>query len=185
MNQDDKQIIENYLNGDALSFEKILNKYLKPIYNFLYQFVNDVSQAEDLTQETFIKAWKNIRKFDRSKNFKIWLFTIAKNTAFDYLKKKKTIPFSYFEDSEGNNYLEGIPEESILLNEIAEQKELIEKLEIKLNQIPEHYRVILKLHYQEDFSLSEIAEILGRPYNTIKVYRQRALSKLRKVLLEE
>lgn len=185
MNQDDKQLIADYLNGDDSAFEALLNKYLKPIYNFLYQLTNNVPQTEDLTQETFIKAWKNIRKFDQSKSFKTWLFTIAKNTAFDYLKKKKTIPFSFFEDSDGNNKLEEISEESILVDELMEKKDLAENLEAKLKRIPEQYGIILKLRYKEDFSLGEIAEILGKPYNTIKVYHQRALARLKKALFEE
>lgn len=185
MNQNDEQLIVDYLNGDDSAFEMLLNKYLKPIYNFLYQFTNNASQTEDLTQETFIKTWKSIYKFDPGKNFKTWLFTIAKNTAFDYLKKKKTIPFSYFENSEGNNKLEEIPEDSVSIAEIIEQQELAEKLEIKLKQVPEQYRLILNLRYKEDFSLGEIAEILGKPYNTIKVYHQRALARLKKAFLEE
>ncbi len=186
MNQNnDEQLIADYLNGDDFTFETLLNKYLKPIYNFLYQFTNNVPQTEDLTQETFIKAWKNIKKFDQTKSFKTWLFTIAKNTAFDYLKKKKTIPFSYFEDSEGNNSLEEISEESASIDEIVEQKELAKKLDSKLKLIPEQYRIILKLRYKEDFSLGEISKILGKPYNTIKVYHQRALARLKKTILEE
>lgn len=184
MNKDDEQLISDYLNGNASAFEALVGKYLKPIYNFLYQFTNNIPQTEDLTQETFIKAWKNIRKFDQSKSFKTWLFTVAKNTAFDYLKKKKTIPFSYFEDFDGNNSLEEISEKSISIDKIIDQRELIENLEFHLKHIPEQYRIILKLRYKEDFSLSEISEILGRPYNTVKVYHQRALAKLKKAFLE-
>jgi RNA polymerase sigma-70 factor, ECF subfamily len=184
MNQNDEQLILDYLNGDDSAFEELLKRYLKPIYNFLYQLTGNTAQAEDLTQETFVKAWKNIRKFDKAKSFKTWIFTIAKNTAFDYFKKKKTIPFSYFEDLEGNNKLEEISEEAVLLDEIMERRDLAEKLESMLRKIPEQYSIILRLHYKEDFSLGEIAEILGKPYNTIKTYHQRALTRLKKVLLE-
>ena len=94
-------MIAEFLQGSGESFESLVNRYLKPIYNFLYQFTQDADSLNDLTKETFIKAWKNIRSVDPQKNFHTGLFTIAKNTAYDFLKKKKTVPFSDFIDDEG------------------------------------------------------------------------------------
>lgn len=197
MRQNDEKLVKDYLEGNELAFEQLLKKYLKPIYNFLYRLTGNAAQAEDLTQVAFVKVWKNIRKFNpqkshftalrdrQNKSFKAWLFTIAKNTAFDWLKKRKSIPFSYFENEEGNNKLEEIAEDSILPSEIMERKDLAKELETKLKQIPEKYGIILELRYKEDFTLGEIAEILGKPYNTIKVYHQRALISLKKAFLEK
>jgi RNA polymerase sigma-70 factor, ECF subfamily len=194
MDNQDKKIVSDYLAGREDNFQKLVSKYLRPIYNFLYQFTKDKTQADDLTQETFIKAWKNLKRFDQSKSlapygtggshsgFKTWLFTIAKNTAFDYFKKKKTISFSNFVDEEGNNKLENISDDNILPDEILNRKNIAEELEGKLQELPEHYRLILTLHYKEDFSLSEIAEILKIPYNTVKSQHQRGLLKLRRLL---
>ncbi|MFA6919366.1 MAG: sigma-70 family RNA polymerase sigma factor, partial [Patescibacteria group bacterium] len=92
----DEQLVQQYLSGDEKSLEVLIQKYLKPIYNFVYRYVGDMANAEDLTQEVFVKVWKNIKKFDRKKSFKTWIFCIAKNTAFDYLRKKKSIPLSNF-----------------------------------------------------------------------------------------
>lgn len=185
MAENDEQLVMDYLGGNGFAFELLLKKYLKPIYNFLYQLTGDAVQAEDLTQITFVKAWKNIRKFNPKKNFKTWLFTIAKNTAYDYFKKKKSLLFSFFENSEGYNKLEEIAEDKILPDEILERKDLAKELEIKLKQIPEKYRIILTLRYKEDFSLQEIAEILNAPYNTIKSQHQRALVAMREAILNE
>jgi RNA polymerase sigma-70 factor, ECF subfamily len=178
---EDKQLIENFLAGDDSAFEALVKKYLKPVYNFLYHFVSDREALDDITQETFIKAWKHIEKFDREKNFKVWIFSIAKNTAFDWLKKKKTIPFSTFTDDEGNNMLENIGDDSIFPEELLNRKDSAKILEEKLKKIPDIYRVILVMHYKEDFSLQEIAKILGKPYNTIKSQHQRGLMKLKKL----
>jgi RNA polymerase sigma-70 factor (ECF subfamily) len=175
-------LIEKTLSGDEAAYSAIVKTYLKPVYNFVYRLVNDRDTAEDLAQETFVKAWKNIHHFDMGKNFRTWLFTIAKNTTFDYLKKKKEIPFSTFADEEGESWLENIADENILPDEILERSDLAEELEKILEKIPVHYRAILLLHYKEDLSLHEIAEILGEPYNTIKSRHQRGLGKL-KVLL--
>ncbi len=183
--EEDNVWVNACLEGDEFAFKKLLDKYLRPIYGFLYYLTGDATQIEDLAQETFVKAWKNLSKFDQSKNFKTWLFAIAKNTALDWLKKKKTTPFSFFSDEEGNNKLESIAEDSVLPGEILERKDAVREMENLLDRIPEKYRVILILHYKESFSLSEIAKILDKPYNTVKAYHARALSQLKKAFLDK
>jgi len=181
---DDKKLVSDFLKGDESSLSKLVSKYLKPIYNFIYRFLNDAPATDDLAQTTFVKAWKNINKFDQSKNFKTWIFTIARNTVYDYLRKKKTIPFSKFIDSEGNNKLDNIGEKELLPDEILMKKDIAKEVEEKLNGMPELYRAILTMHYKDDFSLTEIAEILDIPYNTVKSRYSRALKKLKKAILE-
>lgn len=195
----ENRIIEKILSGDEEAFAEIVKIYLSQIYNFLYRLAGDRDAAEDLTQEAFVKAWKNINKFDPRRKrslapyrtegsgsgFKTWLFTIAKNTAFDWLKKKKEIPFSTFTDEEGESWLENLADENILPDEILERKNIAEELDEILQKLPPHYRAILLLHYKEDFSLHEIAEILGESYNTIKSRHQRGLVILKKILLDK
>jgi RNA polymerase sigma-70 factor (ECF subfamily) len=180
--EEDKQLVKEFLDGNDYSFEKLLGKYLKPVFNFIYQMAGDFTVSEDLVQEAFIKAWKNIKKFDLNRSFKTWIFTIAKNTAYDYFKKKKTIPFSNFIDEEGNNRLENMSDGNILPDEILERKNIAEELGKKINEVPQHYRIILLLRYKEDLSLQEISEILEKPYNTIKSGHARALKNLKKLI---
>lgn len=184
MISEDNQLVEKFFSGDEKSFSQLVKKYLQPVYSFLYYFTQDRAVLDDLTQETFIKAWKNLRKFDQEKSFKTWIFAIAKNTAYDHFKKKKTLPFANFMDEEGKNKLENISDESIWPDEILERKDIAKELEKKLGEIPEDYRIILILHYKEDFSLQEISEILNKPYNTIKSSHKRGLEKFRKLLVE-
>jgi RNA polymerase sigma-70 factor (ECF subfamily) len=178
-NQADRELIEKNLDGDGSAFSELVGRYLKPVYNFLFTLTGDQSTLDDLTQITFIKAWKNIHSFDESKSFKTWLFTIAKNTAYDHLKKKKTVPFSAFADEEGRNILEEINEDKPLPDEILERADLSQEIEKKLEEIPARYRMLLLLHYKDDFSLQEISQILEKPYNTIKSQHSRALQSLR------
>jgi RNA polymerase sigma-70 factor, ECF subfamily len=183
MLKNDAQLIKDYLAGDESAFSELVKKYLKPVYNFLYQVTNgDVSILDDLTQITFLKAWKNIKKFDTSRNFKTWIFTIARNTAYDYFKKKKTIPFVSFIDEDGNNKLENISDGEILPPELLEKADSAKALEEALAQIHGRYRVILNMHYKEDLSLQEISEVLKVPYNTVKSQHQRGLLALRQIL---
>jgi RNA polymerase sigma-70 factor, ECF subfamily len=182
MNPNEKEIIERHLGGDEAAFSEIVKIYLRPIYNFIFRFVNDRDMAEDLAQETFVKAWKKMKQYNAERNFKTWIFTIAKNTTFDWFKKKKEVPFSRFIDEEGENWLENIEDENFLPDEVLERKNIAEELEKILEKIPLHYRVILILQYKEDFTLHEIAEILDEPYNTIKSRHRRGLEKLNKFL---
>src|SRR4030042_2442046 len=108
MDASDNNLVEEYLNGREEAFAELLKKYLGPVYNFLYRITNNKEAAEDISQDAFFKVWKNLKRFDQNRNFKTWLFAIAKNTAFDWLKKKKELPFSLFADDEGNNRLEEI-----------------------------------------------------------------------------
>ena len=181
----DKQLIEKFLKGNEPAFELLLKKHLKSVYNFLCRLTIDKAAAEDLTQETFVKIWKNLHRYDNSKNFKVWLFAIAKNTAFDFLRKKKSLPFASFTNGSGYNKLEEISEDKIIPEEMLEREVLSGEIEKKLNKLPSLYKVILLLHYQDDFSLQEIAMILERPYNTIKSQHQRALFRLKKTFLED
>src|SRR5579864_3367577 len=101
----DHELVKQYLKGDEKSLEVLVAKYLNPIYRFVYSYVKDQQTAEDITQDVFLKVWKNAKKVDKNKNFKSWIYTIAKNTALDFLKKKKSIPFSSFEDADSKNLL--------------------------------------------------------------------------------
>ncbi len=180
----DKQLIEDFLAGDDASFELLVKKYLKPAYNFLYRLTGgDVALTDDLTQEAFLKAWKNIKRYDLEKNFKVWIFTIAKNNARDAWKRKKTLPFVLFENSDGYNKLDEVAEEKPLPDEILERIESAGELDVKLKKLPKKYQAILLMRYKDDLSVAEIAEVLSIPYNTVKSQHQRALGLLKNELL--
>lgn len=185
MHPTDTELIERHKEGDTEAFPLLMKQSLKPIYHFAFQFTHDEASAQDITQETFIKAWKHLDRFDPEKKWRTWIFAIAKNTAYDYLKKKKTLPFSSFENDEGDNLIEAIDDEKLLPDALLEKKEIAAMLDRALRGIPLPSREILILKYLEDFSLEEIADILGEHYNTVKSRHSRALRKLKQVLLTE
>ena len=90
----DEKLVQIYLKGDGKALEELVRRYLSLIYNFSRRYNGDADNVSDIAQEVFVKVWKNLKKFDKSKNFKLWIFTIAKNTALDWLKKKNAVPFS-------------------------------------------------------------------------------------------
>jgi len=184
-NTEDIQFIAKFNAGDAKSLEFLIQKYLKSIYNFFYRHLNNSQDAEDLTQQTFLKTWKNLDKFDTRLNFKVWLFSIAHNSLIDFFKKKKTIPFSEFTDDEDNNpVIENIQDPEPLPSQLFCDPNLAQKLETALEKIPSKYKEILLLRYFEEFSFNEIAQTLKEPLNTIKSRHRRALERIRKEILE-
>jgi RNA polymerase sigma-70 factor, ECF subfamily len=185
MDPDDKELIARYLGGDDQAFEQLLKRYLSVVYNFIFQMTRDRAAVDDLTQETFIKVWKHLARFDRKKSFKAWIFTIAKNTTYDFLKKKRTLPFSYFDDGTGDNRWEVADEKIILPDELLKREDATRELDAALDRMPVLYRTLLSLVYREDFSLQEISEIFGEPYNTIKSRHNRALKRLKKEMLTD
>ncbi|MFA5095492.1 MAG: sigma-70 family RNA polymerase sigma factor [Candidatus Paceibacterota bacterium] len=188
-NEDDEEIIALYKNGDQEAFKGLISRYSSPLYNFTAR-LTDKNNASDVVQETFIKVWKNLHKFDPSKaSFKTWIFTIAKNTATDFLRKKKSLSFSDMEESinkDGseniNSFSENIPDEELIPDEALQKLQDSMLLNKVLDKLPIHYKTILVLHYQEDMTFDEIGKVLDKPLNTVKSQHHRAIVLLRKMI---
>jgi len=173
----DSEIIQQYLKGDEQSLEVLIKKYLKPIYGFIYKNVGDVAAAEDITQEVFVKIWKNLKKFDQNKEFKPWLFQIAKNASIDYLRKKKTIPFSRFENEKGQNVLtENMKDETPNLLEVLNNKKT---LTMVMETLSEKDQKLIKLRHTDGLSFKEIADTMQESINTIKSRYRRIIINLK------
>ena len=184
MDYSNEQLIVNYLKGDEKSLEILIENHLKPIYGFVYRYVNNSQEAEDITQEVFLRTWRNLKKFNHKKgNFKTWIFTIARNAALDFLKKKKVASFSDFVNEEGESALvETLADPNPLLNEILERAEDAKNFNLILGKLPVAYQTLLSFYYNEQFNFREIAEVLNEPINTIKSRHRRAILMLRKLL---
>jgi len=177
---EDQELVKKFLTfDDEGALQTLIRRYLQPIYNFVYSSVRDRHQAEDITQDVFIKAWAHLKNFDQSKSFKVWIYTIAKNSVYDFLRKKKTIPFSLLEE-EGQIYeiadVEPLPDK--ILRDADEGK----KLNAALEKLPLNYRDLIVLYYQNGFNFREIAEILKTSVNTVKSRHLRAIAMLKKIL---
>jgi RNA polymerase sigma-70 factor (ECF subfamily) len=166
-----------------MDIELIINRYLKPIYNYAFRITGNKSEAEDITAEVFVKVWKNLKKVDENKNLKVWIFAITRNTAIDSLRKRKNISFSQI-DSPAGEFEENIADIEPLPDEIFLRKELAKELETALSKIRPDFREIILLHYTEGLTFEEISEIVSKPLNTVKSHHLRALSALRKLLTQ-
>jgi len=179
----DKKLICDYLAGDEKSFEVLVKRYLRPIYSFIYRYVGSAQDAEDIAQDVFVRIWRHIKKFDQKRSFKTWVFSIAKNACIDFLRKKKTIPFSRFEKENGENaLLETLADSSPLPDELLERKGIGEIFKKAMESLSPKYRMVVFLRYNDHFTFREIAEIFGEPLHTIKSRHRRALILLKKLL---
>ena len=174
----DKELIERYLKGDEKSLEILIQNYLKVIYSFIFKFVLCQQDAEDLTQEVFLKMWRNLKKFKKEKNFKSWLFTIAKNTCFDFLRKKKKNLALNLEN------LEIIADFAPSFIEELEKENWAEKIKREIKKLPFKMQKVLDLYYNFGLNFREISEILKEPVNTIKSRHNRAIYKLKKSIFQ-
>ena len=177
----DKNLIQQYLKGDAKSLEILISRYLKMIYSFVYKNVGSQPEAEDITQEVFVRVWKNLKKFDWNKAFKPWIFQIAKNASIDFLRKKRSIPFSRFENEKGQNALvENIVAAPANLIENFSDKRVLAGAAFGLNEKEK----VINLRHNEGMSFKEIADIFNESINTVKSRYRRTLAVLRKNIKE-
>ncbi|MCX6736559.1 MAG: sigma-70 family RNA polymerase sigma factor [Candidatus Parcubacteria bacterium] len=183
MDLEDKQLIKNYLAGDKEALEILIDRYLKSVYNFVFRLCSNPQEASDITQETFIKAWKHLKKYNRKLNFKTWLFAIARNTTIDHLRKKKNIVFSDLENAEGDSFLDSIPSQELLPDALFEKKELNKLLNKALDQLSYNYKTVVLWHLSEGMTFEEISQILKKSVNTVKSQYRRALAILKKYLV--
>ena len=187
----DEEIIILYKEGNKEVFKELIDKYTTPLFNFTAR-LTDKDNAHDIVQDVFIKIWKKLNSFDTSKSsFKTWIFTVTKNSIIDFWRKNK-IPGGLkkilsFSDLEKNNddysFSENIKDESILPDKALQKVEDKEFLNKSIDKLPENYKTVLILHYQEEMTFMEIGEILNKPLNTVKSYHQRAVAELRKTIL--
>ena len=184
MDRTDEQLVADYLAGEEGAFSELVERHLKTVYSFVARFVGDTHEAEDIVQETFLKAWKSAKQYrQESSKFKTWILRIARNSAIDFLRKRKHIPFSQFETDDGQNVLaETVPDLHELPDELFSKQENIEMVQAAIAKLPPDAREILLLHYTNGLTFLEIGEMLGQPHNTVKSRHHRAVQNLRKLL---
>jgi RNA polymerase sigma-70 factor (ECF subfamily) len=171
----DQQLIKEFLKGNEDSLRELFGRHLSSVYSFISHLSSRQADADDVVQEAFVKVWKNLKRYDPSKPFRTWLFTIAKNTLLDHVKKQKQFVFSLDDkDSDGQPWNEPLDEkplpDEVLSNDESEKKifELVDEL------VPAQKAVIL-LHVTEGMTFKEIGEILDTPMETVKTRYRRGV----------
>ncbi|MGC9599230.1 MAG: sigma-70 family RNA polymerase sigma factor [Minisyncoccia bacterium] len=185
MEQTDAELVRAVLAGDKDAFPALLARHMDGVYRFAYRYLRHGEDAEDVTQETFVRAWRNLKRFDTTKNFKTWIFTIAKNAALDLIKKKKPLLFSQIneDDDQLDVLLAPYVGAQELPDTILQRKMVAADIERALGALPPGYRMVLAMRYRDHLKFREIAETLGEPIDTVKSKHRRGIILLRRVIL--
>jgi len=170
----DKAILLDASRGDLKAFDALITFYQKAIFNHLYRLVNNSDDASDLAQDTFVKLFKTRERINVEANFKSYLYKIATNTAYDWLKKKKNHKEDLIIDDDNVNF------ETIEASRSYYKLEELDRvgLDIALEKIKLKSKNLLLLYYQQGFTYEEIDEITKQPLNTIKTGLYRAKKEL-------
>ena len=160
----DKLLINHCIDGDQVAFHTLVQRYSERCYWTAYKYVHNVDDAEDITQDAFLKAFNMLRKFDTDRNFFTWLYKIIINTSIDFLRKKK----QHFNTSIDEIH-EIIPDERCFTPDYnIEQDEETSWVYRILHQIPEPYKAVLILREIEGKCSKDIGEILNVPHATVR-----------------
>jgi RNA polymerase sigma factor (sigma-70 family) len=171
------ELIERCLRGDTLGYKELYVRYSKAMYNTCLRMLNNVAEAEDVLQESFIEAFKNLERFEHRTSFGGWLKQICINRSINQLKKRKID----WVDMEKTAVYDHADEKEIDEAETMMQVESVKKAIMKL---PDGYRTVLNLYLMEGYDHEEIAEILNVAESTTRTQYMRAKQKLLQLLKE-
>ncbi|MEC2157873.1 RNA polymerase sigma factor [Virgibacillus halodenitrificans] len=170
----EKKLIRKIKNGDQEAFEKLYNTYADYSLRTAYGITKNQSDASDIVQETFIKVYRNLDKYDMKKPFKPWFYQILINEAKRYIAKKSKQAIS-METEQLLDYFNSKKTDS-------DSEVWIEDLEVAMEELDDNHRTVLILKYLNEFKEKEIAEILELNVNTVKSRLYKARQRLKEIV---
>ena len=178
----DRADVEAARSGDAGAFEALVLRYQTRIVSYAAALVHDAGAAEDVAQETFIRAWKGLRNFRGDSAFKTWLYKVASNAARTHLQQRgrqARVGTESLDDDEAALHADDVPSGATDLERTLAVREAID---VALAQLPEEWRVAVVLRDVEGLDYKEIAEVTGAPIDTVESRIFRARRRLRPLL---
>jgi RNA polymerase sigma-70 factor, ECF subfamily len=175
---DDSAVVTAFLAGEERAFSELVERYQTRLLNFIYRTIGDRDRAEDLVQEVFIRVYRHLHRFDRSKKFSTWVYTIASNLAKNELRNRSRNPLVLFQTMQGAGEDEDRPLEfedaTSRPDDMYRKRHLRELVEDTVAKLPEHHRQVFVLRELEGKSYEEIAEITDCNLGTVKSRLNRA-----------
>ena len=171
----EKKLLKQVNQGENQAFEEFYGLYVKKIYRFIYYKINSKQETEDLTSETFCRAWQSVVSGSKIKNLKAFIYRIAHNLVVDFYAQKQKAPLELNEELK-----ETLPDGGSLDKNIDVDLDL-EQVKRAIKKLPSSYQEILIMRFLDELSISEISQVLGKSKNNIYVLIHRALSVLKKL----
>lgn len=175
---EDVEIIRQVLAGNHEQYALLVERYQEPLWHFLRRVLLSEQDVFDCAQEALIAAYRNLWRYSEKHTFRAWLYTIARNKAMDSLRQRQRARTTDITDEVLAEPGPG-PEEAWLAQEEAL------RVQEALSRLPDNYRQVLYLRYQQELSYVEIAQVLGVPVSSVKTYLHRGKEKLRQLLAKE
>jgi RNA polymerase sigma-70 factor, ECF subfamily len=174
----DNALVEIVRDVQAERYAEIVERYQGKLFAYLYRLIGNRDEAEDILQDVFIKAYKNLHSYDSSRKFSSWIYRIAHNEAVNFIKRKSLRRLVSWEDiSSTKDKLESSSTEAAADDDWM-RRETIKEVSDAINKMPIKYKQVLLLRYFSEKSYEEIGEILGKPVNTVGTLINRAKKKL-------
>ena len=182
--KEDLELIAAAIRGDQSSYGTLMRKYRDSIFNLIFRIIRDREQVEDLTQETFVKAFGSLNNFNREFAFSTWLYKIATNSSIDYIRKKKlqTTSINKPISHEDSDYTLELPDSTYEPDRFIMQRQKATVIAEAIAKLPPKYRQVIILRHNEERDYAEIAKILKIPIGTVKAHIFRARELLYKAL---
>lgn len=181
MTTNDQIYIDQILNGDTQAFSVLVDRYKDLVFTLALRMMKNREEAEEVSQDTFIKVFRSLNKFKGDSKFSTWIYKVAYNCCLDRLKKIKrsfaTIPIDEFSENKI-----GMMDNALETMEIGERHAAVKYC---LNQLPSEDAFLITLYYFEEQSLEEISKIIGLKSNNVKVKLFRARKKLASIMRQQ
>ncbi len=175
---EDGELVASFLGGEERAFQELVERYQTRLLNFVYRTIGDRERGEDLVQEVFIRVYRHIARFDRSKKFSTWIYTIASNLAKNELRNRSRNPLVFFQTIRKNWQDDERPLEfedpTARPDDLYRRRHLRALVEASVARLPEHHRQVFILRELEGKSYEEIAEITNCNLGTVKSRLNRA-----------
>lgn len=182
----DNELVARFLAGNGLAFPELVRRYQSRLLNFIYRTIGDRDRAEDLVQETFIRVYRHLHRFDQAKKFSTWIYTIASNLAKNELRNRSRNPLVLFQAIKKNWEADHRPlqweDPHYRPDDLFRKRHLRDVVEKAVEQLPEHHRVVFVLREMEGKTYEEISEITGVNLGTVKSRLNRARNNFAQII---
>lgn len=173
---DDVQLLQNAKDGEADAFGELYERYAKVVFKFIYARINDRFDAEDLTEEVFLKVWNYLPRYqEQGTPFLAFLFRIARNSISDHFRDARRVGQRVYQETSLHDQSANPRDEAI---DNLEQQEIRQLLD----QLKEDYRTVLILRFLSELSPEETAQVMGRSPGAVRVLQHRALATIRTLM---
>jgi RNA polymerase sigma-70 factor (ECF subfamily) len=182
----DSDVVQSFLDGNERAFGELVRRYDNRLVNFVYRTVGDRERAQDLVQETFVRVYRHLERFDQSKKFSTWIYTIASNLAKNELRNRSRNPLVLFQTIKQHWDADHRPLEwedtQYKPDDLYRKRFLKEKVDEAVAQLPEHHRMVFVLRELEGKTYEEISDITGVNLGTVKSRLNRARNNFAQII---